>query len=145
MKDFKAVILTVVQYSTLFIMLSMNRLISSIPVLMLVQFSGLFIAIWAVLEMAKSKLNISPVPRKGSVLIQTGPYKIIRHPMYLSLLLLFPPVIVSNLSVFNVTVFAVFLINLFLKMLYEESLLKDYFKDYKDYSKNTWRLIPLVL
>ena len=144
MKNLKAVLLTIIQYVTLGIMLYSNKWIVDNPVLMFIQFFGIFIAIWAILEMAKSKLNISPVPRSGSVLIQSGPYKIVRHPMYLSLLLTITPMILTDISTFNIIVFSIFIINLVMKMLYEESLLHKYFEDYAAYSKKSWRLLPLV-
>ncbi len=144
MKDIKAVFLTIVQYVTLIILLNRNKWIADNPILMFVQFLGIFIAIWAVLEMAKSKLNILPVPRSGSVLISTGPYRFIRHPMYLSLLLAITPMIFKTLSAFNILVFGIFVINLMLKMLYEEKLLKAYFATYSDYAKKSWRLVPFV-
>jgi protein-S-isoprenylcysteine O-methyltransferase Ste14 len=144
MKNLKAALLTIIQYVTLGIMLYSNKWIADNPVLMFIQFFGIFIAIWAILEMAKSKLNISPVPRSGSVLIQSGPYKIVRHPMYLSLLLTITPMILTDISTFNIIVFSIFIINLVMKMLYEESLLHNFFEDYAVYSKKSWRLLPLV-
>ena len=144
MKDNKAIIVTVVQYVTLGMMLYANIWIADNPILMFIQFFGLFIAIWAILEMAKSKLNISPVPRSGSVLIQSGPYKIIRHPMYLSLLLTITPMIIDSLSTFNIIIFSIFIINMLIKMLYEERLLQNHFEDYAIYSEKSWRLFPFI-
>ncbi len=144
MKNLKATLLTIIQYVTLSIMLYSNKWIADNPVLMFIQFFGIFIAIWAILEMTKSKLNISPVPRSGSVLIMTGPYKIIRHPMYLSLLLTITPMIINRISTLNIVIFSIFLINLIMKMLFEENLLYKYFDDYAVYSKKSWRLLPLV-
>jgi protein-S-isoprenylcysteine O-methyltransferase Ste14 len=144
MKNLKATLLTIIQYITLAVMLYTNKWIAENPVLMFIQFFGIFIAIWAVLEMAKSKLNITPVPRSGSILIQSGPYKLIRHPMYLSLLLTITPMIFSNISTFNIIIFSIFIVNLVMKMLFEENLLHKFFKEYDVYSKKSWRLLPLV-
>ena len=144
MNDIKSTILTFIQYATLAIMLYSNAWFAENPILIVVQIFGLFIAIWAVLQMTKSKLNITPVPRSGSVLIQSGPYKLIRHPMYLSLLLIITPMIISGLSTFQIAVFSIFLINLVLKMLYEEELLINHFEGYLVYSEKSWRLFPFI-
>ena len=86
----------------------------------------------------------SIIDTKNSILIESGPYKLIRHPMYLSLLLSLIPMIISYYSLINLGVFIIFFINLIMKMLFEESLLKVHFAGYKDYMTNTWRLFPYV-
>jgi protein-S-isoprenylcysteine O-methyltransferase Ste14 len=112
--------------------------------LLILQIAGLVTGLWSILTMSGSKLNITPIPREGASLVQNGLYKYIRHPMYLSLLMAIPPIVLRSPETVNIIVFLVFLINQFLKMFYEEQLLKHYFKDYSEYMKHSWRLIPFV-
>lgn len=142
--NIKSIILTIGQYSTLIYLLVFSKWISPNIYLSIIQFIGFFIAAWAILEMNKSKINIAPTPRKNSILITSGPYKFIRHPMYLSLLLSLTPIMISYYNKINIVIFAIFVINLFLKMFFEEGLLKIFFSDYKEYMKKSWRLVPFI-
>ena len=138
-------ILTIVQYTTLPALLFLLTWISSNLYLMIIQIIGFVIAAWAILEMAKSKLNISPTPRENAILITSGPYKFVRHPMYLSLILTIVPAIISYYNQTAVLVFIIVIRNLFLKMMFEEGLLKNYFGDsYLIYMKKSWRLFPYI-
>jgi protein-S-isoprenylcysteine O-methyltransferase Ste14 len=49
---------------------------------------GLMVGVWAVTANRPGNFNIRPTPRSGGQLVQTGPYRWIRHPMYTALLLL---------------------------------------------------------
>ncbi len=55
--------------------------------LLLIELSGLFLGIWAVLIMRIGHFNIAPEPLSWSKMVSRGPYRIIRHPMYLALLI----------------------------------------------------------
>ncbi len=140
----KSTILTVIQYTTLAYILAFTTLISDNVALMIIQIIGFIIAAWAIYEMRKTKINIAPTPRKNAILVTSGPYKLIRHPMYLSLILSLTPIIISYYNQTTIIVFSVFLINLILKMLFEESLLKKHYNSYKNYMKHSWRLFPYI-
>ena len=140
----KSTILTVVQYVTLALLLYRTTWISTNIFLMIIQIIGFIVAAWAIFEMRKSKINIAPTPRKNAVLVTSGPYKLVRHPMYLSLILSLTPAMISYYNQTTIIIFAVFSINLVLKMLFEEGLLKKYFNDYENYMKKSWRLFPYI-
>lgn len=139
-----SIILTIIQYTTLTALLYLLTWMSSNIFLMIIQVIGFTVAIWAVLEMNKGKINIAPTIRKNASLITSGPYKLVRHPMYLSLILSLTPTIISHYNQTIIIIFAVFLINLYIKMMFEERLLKNYFTDYSEYMKKSWRLVPYV-
>jgi len=143
-ENIKSAILTFGQYSTLIYLMIFSKWISPNYYLATIQVIGFIVAAWAIWEMNKSKINIAPTPRSGSRLIQSGPYKLVRHPMYLSLILTLTPAMISYYKPLHLAIFIVFLINLVFKMFFEEGLLKEYFSDYKDYMKKSWRLFPFV-
>ncbi len=143
-KDYKAFLLTLIQYTTLPLMMWLMTWFSNNNVLTIIQITGFIVASWAIFEMKKSKLNIAPTPLKGAFLVETGIYKRIRHPMYTSLLLVFVPMIIENYNPINLSIFLVFLINLILKLEYEETLLLKFFNDYKNYQKRTSKIIPFI-
>jgi protein-S-isoprenylcysteine O-methyltransferase Ste14 len=43
---------------------------------------GLLLGLWAVSINRLGNFNIRPAPREGGILVQQGPYRWIRHPMY---------------------------------------------------------------
>jgi protein-S-isoprenylcysteine O-methyltransferase Ste14 len=85
--------------------------------------------------------SIVPQARR---LVRTGPYAVIRNPLYLAEeVALFG----ALLQYFSPLVLALFLAHGALqirRILYEESLLRLTFPDYEDYAKSTSRLIPRV-
>ncbi len=140
----KSNLLTFVQYSTLAYFFLFNTWFASNIYLFTLQILGIGVGVWAIVVMTKSKINISPTPREGATLIQAGPYKLIRHPMYLSLILAIPPLVIHNYSIINTIILIIFLINMILKMLFEESLLVEFFSEYREYMKNSYRLFPFI-
>ncbi len=143
-EKFYSAVLTFIQYGSLVFLLGFNPWFSRNPWLFAIQIAGIITGIWAIITMSKSKLNISPIPRPGAVLVRDGLYRYIRHPMYLSLLLFVPPLVERSPGAVNLLVFSVFFINLLAKMYYEERLLKCHFEGYEAYMKETRRLIPYV-
>ncbi|PLA74783.1 isoprenylcysteine carboxyl methyltransferase [Hydrogenovibrio sp. SC-1] len=110
----------------------------------LMQLAGALLAIWAVLTMHLGRFNIVPDPRPDGVLVQTGPYRWIRHPMYASLLYVFFPMTVTHASFETSVLFGVLVFDLLIKLHYEEQLLINRFTDYVDYQRRTQRLIPYL-
>jgi protein-S-isoprenylcysteine O-methyltransferase Ste14 len=109
-----------------------------------IQMAGVFLGMWAVLKMSKSRFNITPVPLEDSHFVIGGPYRFIRHPMYLALLLFLTPLIFIFPDTTGTIIFIVFLVNLIMKLSYEEKLLLEKFERYRDYRRHTWRLIPYI-
>lgn len=134
--------LTLVQYSFLPAFLLMGPLLCKSTALLIIQVFGVLLGLWAIAVMSKGKVHIAPRPRAGAVLVQKGPYGLIRHPMYTAILLYSIPLLVDTFQGERLVVFLILMANLMLKLLFEESLLLQYFPDYASYRKKTWRIIP---
>jgi len=143
-KLIKSTLLTIIQYSILIYLMITLIWFSSNIWLIIIQFTGFIIALWAIIEMNKGKINIAPSIRKEAILITSGPYKYIRHPMYLSLILIITPSIITYYTSWLLIIYIIFIINLILKLLFEESLLKTHFTSYKEYMEKSWRLFPYI-
>jgi protein-S-isoprenylcysteine O-methyltransferase Ste14 len=77
-------------------------------------------------------------------LVQHGPYRIVRHPLYLAEIIASVGGILTALSPYSVAVFIVFVALQFKRATYEEQVLTTMFPDYREYAGRTWRLIPGV-
>jgi len=103
---------------------------------------GIIIDVWADLLFKKHKTTENPY-KKPSSLVNSGPFKISRHPMYLgmTLILLGISIILGSLIAF-VFPFVFFLIMEFVYILYEEKNMEKIFKkQYKIYKKNVRKWI----
>lgn len=133
----------VVQFTAIFyLLISDDWFQDYIPVLATVP--GLFLGIWSAWFMRKSVLTVFPDPDPRIILITSGVYKFIRHPMYTSLFLVLIPLVIIDYSIVRAIVLLVFTINQIVKLLFEEKLLLEKLPDYKTYKSNSWRLIPLI-
>ena len=81
--------------------------------------------------------------KKNQKVISTGPYKIVRHPMYLGVLIMFMATPIALGSYYALIPFLTIPIVLVLRILNEEKLLLKELKGYKEYIKKTkYRLFP---
>jgi len=140
-----AYILTSIQYGGIFMFAYFSPWIAEKWYLLLIEFIGIAIGIAAIFNMLRGKLRITPIPDKNAIHIKSGLYKYVRHPMYLSLLLTFTPLLISFYNPILLLVYAIFTINLFFKLKFEEKLLMKKFPIYKDYIQETKMLIPFIL
>ena len=101
------------------------------------------LGVWAVYTMHFA-VSISPEIRQKQQLFTGGPYRFIRHPMYLAVLLATAVWVGNNFSFISVGLWALLLVDLLIKLHYEERLLTKHFADYKKYTKHTKKLVPFV-
>ena len=105
---------------------------------------GILLGLWAVWTMRTTSWQITPDVANGAILIENGPYTYIRHPMYLSVILVALGLLINDYSTPRLIAFIIINGALFWKIQYEERLLHRHFSTYKDYSKKTTRLIPFI-
>ncbi|KAB1063722.1 methyltransferase family protein [Salibacter halophilus] len=133
-----------IQFACIGYLLFSGPLFANNSWLFLLEILGIGLAFWAVVSMSQSKLNVLPDVKNGATLIQSGPYKKVRHPMYSALIVIFLTLIVDEFSVVRLLVYLALTVTLVAKQFYEEGLLKKEFGQYKYYQENTWRIIPFV-
>lgn len=81
---------------------------------------------------------------EGRELITTGPYAIVRHPLYLIEAVGSMGTIINFWSWQAVLLFAVQIAMQLTRMHYEEKVLTETFPDYADYAARTRRLVPWI-
>jgi len=94
--------------------------------------------------MQKSKLRVTPEPAADAVLITKGPYKLIRHPMYTSLLLGSIGLLLTYFTYLRLVIFLLLMADLIIKLQYEELLLSKKFTVYHAYAAKSYKLFPFV-
>lgn len=102
---------------------------------------GMVLAIITVSNLGRS---FSVVPQARSV-VSTGPYRWVRHPLYLTEEIAFLGVVLQALSPLSVAVFLAHIAVQMCRIHYEEALLHQTLSEYAAYERaSPWRLIPFV-
>jgi protein-S-isoprenylcysteine O-methyltransferase Ste14 len=105
---------------------------------------GFFLAIWSRLVLANNWSG-SVVIKVDHKLIEEGPYRRIRHPMYTGFLCLFLGTAIAIGSLASFVGFVCFLLVHIWKLRREEALLAGHFPDsYPNYKARTYALVPLI-
>jgi len=112
--------------------------------LQIVEFSGISLGLWAIVSQGPRNFNVTPTPKPGAKFIMKGPYRLIRHPMYFSIIVTLTPLLIDYFTWSRLVYFLILVADLVVKLLYEEVRLKKQFPDYNGYSKNSWRLLPFL-
>ena len=113
-------------------------------ILIIPELLGIFLGSWSILVMRKSVLTIFPNPQIGFMLIEKGPYKFIRHPMYTALFLVVVPWVIGSYSNIRLVVLIIFIANQIVKLYYEEGLILRKHPEYFRYVSKTKRIIPFI-
>jgi protein-S-isoprenylcysteine O-methyltransferase Ste14 len=85
--------------------------------------------------------SILPESRR---LVTSGPYQVVRHPLYLAEAVATLGVFVEFLSPLALLLLVAQFSMQMVRMCYEENVLRETFPEYNMYSRNSWRLIPMV-
>ena len=133
-----------VQFICLGLLMVTGPWLVTTPGLVLLEMSGVLLGVWAVLTMNLRHLSAFPEVKANSPLQSGGPYRWIRHPMYLALLMVTLALVWEKFSYVRGGVWMVLFIDLVLKLQYEEQLLKNTFPDFQDYQTRTNKLIPWI-
>ena len=140
----RSFILVTVQFLCLGFLLSTGPPVAHRIGFMIIELFSIILAMWAILIMRAGKLNVFPELRTGARLITHGPYRLIRHPMYLSVILFGLSLTLNFFTWFRLGVWIVLCIDLLLKIRYEERLLVSGIPDYEAYIRSTKKLLPFL-
>jgi len=87
-------------------------------------------------------LTANPVPNEDGVLVTKGIYSIVRHPIYLGLLIITLGLVVSSGVWAQIIVWVALVVLLVYKMRWEEVLLSAKYKGYAEYMTKVPGLVP---
>ncbi len=99
---------------------------------------------WALYSLSYLGNRFSIVPEARG-LVTSGPYRLVRHPIYLGEIIAGFGLVLPTLFSLHAVVFAIFLGAQLLRTYFEERVLRSTYPQYEAYARHTHRLIPFVL
>lgn len=105
--------------------------------------AGLVFALWARRHLGRNWSGDVTV-KEGHALIRSGPYRLVRHPIYSGLVLALVGTALAIGDARGFVATGLILIGFVVKLSIEESRMRETFPDYADYCRRTARLLPGV-
>ena len=121
-----------------------NNLFSSSPLVIGTQIFAVCLAVWARRSFPAGAFRVTATPAADSV-IQRGPYRLIRHPMYAAALLFVWASVLSHISASTVAVGIVLTGIVATRIVLEERLLREQYPEYATYVRSTKAVVPYLL
>lgn len=140
----KSAVFVAIQFACLGYIFISEQIFPGTWYLLLIEIFGIALGIFSIISMDTSTLNVFPDVREGGNLTSRGPYKLIRHPMYLSLVLTCSPLVIEYFSWLRLSVLILLVVNLLVKLHFEERLLGQKYPAYNMYKKKTKKIIPFI-
>ena len=114
-----------------------------LPAVMGVQALAALLMLWARVTFGRRSFHASATPTAGG-LVNTGPYRYLRHPIYTAAMLFVWPGAIARHSPATIGFAALLSVGAVVRMLCEEYLLVRQYPDYVEYARTTKRVIPYV-
>ena len=121
---------------------------SDVPVIInVIGFIGMILAIILFFLVNRENTYLSRIveiqEERGHKVITTGPYKIIRHPMYLAVIVLYICHCLALGSLYALIPCTGVIITIIIRTYYEDKILHEQLEGYKEYAQKTrYRLLP---
>ena len=113
------------------------------PIAIALQLLAVALMVSARVTFGRRSFHAAANPTAGG-LVTTGPYRIIRHPIYTAACLFGWAAIVVHWSLVSVALGILLLLGALLRMLCEEQLVKLKYPEYVEYAKVTKRMVPYL-
>ena len=144
-KEFYPQLLVFVQFTLIGIIALLSKGFFSSLMSMVIFALGAGLGIWALLHNRVGNFNIQPKMKEGAVLVTSGIYAFIRHPMYLSVIVMSFAFVLSSVTLLQSFLFFTLMFVLFLKAKREESLWLEEGEAYENYRAETKLFLPFIL
>lgn len=143
-RNYVSILLVIIQLVTLLYILFSGPLIPQDSIMLLLLIAGVALGIWAVYSFRITRFSLLSEIPENAALVTAGPYRVIRHPMYTSVLLIATALVVNEPTASRFLALLILAIVLLIKTETEERYLDKHFKEYGSYKVNTQKLIPFL-
>jgi protein-S-isoprenylcysteine O-methyltransferase Ste14 len=106
--------------------------------------AGIALGAWALTANRPGNFNVRPEPKSGGRLVTGGPYRHVRHPMYLAVLLAMLGFCAGYATPWRWAAFAALALVLAAKIRVEEKAMAERHPGYADYARVTRRIVPYI-
>jgi protein-S-isoprenylcysteine O-methyltransferase Ste14 len=108
------------------------------------QVLALLLMVWARATFGRRSFHAAANPTEGGF-VTSGPYRILRHPIYASVLYVLWMGVLSHFAPTNVFLGLIVSAGLAVRMYAEEHLLLSRYPEYAAYARRTKRVVPYIL
>ncbi len=106
--------------------------------------SAISLFVWILMHNRLGNFNIRPLPKNTGVLVTSGPYRWVRHPMYSAVLLGAAALARLTMPALGWSLWLVLALVLWIKARLEEQWMQEQHAGYSAYMLDSKRFIPLV-
>lgn len=106
--------------------------------------AGIALGLWTLTANRPGNFSIRPEPKRDGVLVTGGPYRYVRHPMYLAVLLTMLGFCAGYATPWRWFALAALAGVLGVKIVIEERAMAHHHPGYANYAERTKRFIPFV-
>jgi protein-S-isoprenylcysteine O-methyltransferase Ste14 len=142
-KSPQSIVLVLIQALCILALGFWGTIIPNNTILIVLEIFFTLLAVWSI-SVLRFRINISPDIMKELPLIINGPYKIIRHPMYTSVIFITLTWWIAQPTFIGLVAWGILIIDLLFQIQYEETQLSQHFVEYKKYKTTTKRIIPFI-
>jgi protein-S-isoprenylcysteine O-methyltransferase Ste14 len=121
-----------------------RSLFAHAPVFLALQVAAGTLMLWARLTFGGRSFHAGADPTQGGI-VTTGPYRLVRHPIYAAILLFVWAGVAAHGTTLSVLTGIVATAALAVRTVAEEELVFEVYPEYAEYAKRTKRVIPFVL
>ena len=124
-------------------MLFRSSLFSASLLVIVAQGLAVLLLIWARITFGRRSFHLAANPTEGG-LVTTGPYRVIRHPIYTAVCLLTGAGVLAHWSWRAVVLGGLVFAGALIRLLCEETLVMKRYPEYRQYAAKTWRMVPFL-
>jgi protein-S-isoprenylcysteine O-methyltransferase Ste14 len=121
----------------------LHAVFSSSPIVLTVQTLAVALMIWARIAFGARSFHFAADPTKGG-LVTSGPYKLVRHPIYAAILYFTLAGVGGNRSLTTIALLFLVCLGVGIRIFCEERLVAVEYPEYAEYAKRTKRILPFI-